>query len=138
MKRVNDFLPSFQEMEQDRQQFQREFPNLVLDGLLRAEQTRAQDRVHRLGKILGHAYQEGPREPLDLAEELMRVAKSLDAQDVRVLSWLCEGLRSHYATRTGLVDHEHTNAFWRQVDRHGYTPSAGNPALPAKRSMGST
>jgi hypothetical protein len=82
VKRVNAKRADIGKVEQDRKEFQQEFPTLVLDGLRKAEQTRAMGRVQRLGHILGYAYQEGPRQPLDLAEELKRVAISLDEQDI--------------------------------------------------------
>jgi hypothetical protein len=136
MKRVNAKLADFEKTDQDREQFQQEFPNLVLDGLRKAEQIRATERVQSLGHILGHAYQEGPRKSLDLAEELMRVAMSLDEQDIVVLSWLCDGLRQYYSTATGQVDHEHTNSFWGQVDQHGRTHTRGLPVVPHGMATG--
>jgi len=136
MERVNAKLADIGKMDQDREKFQQEFPNLVLDGLRKAEQTRGKDRVQRLGHVLGHAYQEGPRRPLDLAEELMRVAMSLDEQDILVLSWLCNGLRQYYSTVTGQVDHEHTNSFWGQVDQQGRTHTQGMPIVPQGMANG--
>lgn len=133
LKRVNVKLAN---LEHDRESFQQEFPNLVLDGLRKAEQTRSMARVERLGHILGHAYEEGPRKPLDLAEELMRVAMSLDEQDLGVLSWLCGGLRQYYSAATGQVDHEHTNSFWGQVDQQGRTHNGGNPIIPEDMTKG--
>jgi hypothetical protein len=136
MRRVNAKLADVEQRDQCREEFQQEFPNLVLDGLRKAEQTRAKERVQRLGRILGYAYQEGPRRPLDLAEEMMRITMSLDEQDILVLAWLCDGLRNFYSTATGQVDHEHTNSFWGTVDQQGYTHAQGTPITPQNMPNG--
>jgi hypothetical protein len=136
MKRVNARLAEFGKPDQNRAEFDRQFPDFVLDGLGKAEQTRAEERIQRLGLILGHAYELGRGESFDLAEELMRVAMSLNEQDVRVLSWLGNGLQQHFSDETGQVDDWNTNKFWGQIDDHGYTRSNGMPPIPAGMIIG--
>jgi hypothetical protein len=69
---------------------------LVLDGVTKAQQARARERVKRLGRILAYAYVRGERKPPELTEELLRVAAGLDEDDVAVLAWLCDGLTDKY------------------------------------------
>jgi hypothetical protein len=51
----------------------------------RAEEVRAKERIRRLGRILVHAAQVGPRDGADHAEEMMRVAVDLTERDLAVL-----------------------------------------------------
>jgi len=67
MERVNAKLADIGKMDQDAK-ISTGISKSCFDGLRKAEQTRGKDRVQRLGHVLGHAYQEGPRRPLDLAE----------------------------------------------------------------------
>ncbi len=85
---------------------------LVLDGVGKAQQARAKGRVRTLGLVLAHAYREGEKKSADSTEELMRVATGLDGDDIRVLAWLCEGMKDKYNPTTGEVDFESANAFW--------------------------
>ncbi len=62
-----------------------EFPGLVLDGLRKAEQTRAKERLDHLGRILVHAAESGRQADGDLIEEFMSAAVALSGIDVVVL-----------------------------------------------------
>jgi len=96
---------------------ERDWMNLVLDGLAKAQQIRAKDRIQRMAQVLAHAYFEGERLSPDLTEEMLRTCMSLDGTDVRVLAWLCDGMKTHFSASAGRVDHEHVNDFWGEVDR---------------------
>jgi hypothetical protein len=113
-----------------------EWIRLVLDGVAKAQQARARERVKRLGQILAYAYAQGDRKAPELTEELLRVAAGLDEDDVRVLAWLCDGMKDKYSAATGEVDFEGANDFWGQVDLHGRTRSRGEPPVPAGLSVG--
>jgi hypothetical protein len=89
-----------------------DWAKLVLDGVAKAQHARAKERVRRLGLILSHAYFEGDKKSADLTEEMMRIATGLDDDDVRVLDWLCEGMRRCYNPATGQVGFEEANDFW--------------------------
>jgi hypothetical protein len=62
-----------------------EMPGLALDALRRAEQTRAKERIRRLGRILVHAAQVGPKDGADYAEEMLRIATELGERDILML-----------------------------------------------------
>ena len=113
-----------------------EWVKLVLDGVAKAQQARAKERVKRFGQILAHAFVQGERKAPELTEELLRVAAGVDEDDIRVLSWLCDGMKDKYDRVTGQVDFESANDFWGQVDLHGRTRSRGEPPVLAGLSMG--
>lgn len=73
------------ESEEHRIFMESELPALVLDGFRRAEQSRAKDRIQRLGRVLVHAALSGPSEGADTVEDLMKVASELSERDVAVL-----------------------------------------------------
>lgn len=98
-----------------------EMPGLVLDVLRRAEQTRAKDRIGRLGRILVHAAEVCARSNADYAEEMMRVAMDLGERDLAVLIQLHEAQRD--LTSTGVVNREMANEAWR--DRPPRVPDMG-------------
>jgi len=64
---------------------QRDYAELVADGLRKAENLRAKERVIRIAAILGRAADDGPSAALDETEEMMRIAMALDDIDVTVL-----------------------------------------------------
>jgi hypothetical protein len=63
-----------------------QMPGLVVDGLRRAEQTCATERVRRLGRVLVHAVEVGPRDGADYAEEMLRIAAELAEREIAVLN----------------------------------------------------
>ncbi len=74
------------ELDKEHQRFVKEdFIPLVLDGLKKAESTRARQRIEHIGKILAYALEQGPAKSPDDTEEMMRIAMDLDDNDVRVL-----------------------------------------------------
>jgi hypothetical protein len=109
---------------------------LVIDGAAKAQQTRAKSRVTLLARVLAHAFYEGEKESADKTEEMMKVALSIDRDDIVVLSWLCDGVREHYTMDSGQVNHEAVNSFWGQVDQHGGTRWGGEPVPPGRLSKG--
>ena len=62
-----------------------EFPGLVIDALEKAERTRARDRIERIGRIVAHAAEVGPRDGADYVEEMSRIAMDLTERDVALL-----------------------------------------------------
>ena len=62
-----------------------EFPALVIDALEKAERTRARDRIERIGRIVAHAAEAGPRDGADCVEEMSRIAMDLTQRDVALL-----------------------------------------------------
>jgi hypothetical protein len=105
--------------------------NLVLDGVAKAQQARARERIKRLGEILAYAYAEGEKRSPDLTEEMLRIAAGLDEDDVKVLAWLCEGMKSKFSRKTGQVDFESANDFWGRVEHH-----EGKPSTPEGLNVG--
>jgi len=63
------------------------FP-LLVDGLKRAERTRARDRVTRIGLILANALVSPPPIKSDNVEEMMRIAMELSDRDIYFLKEL--------------------------------------------------
>jgi chemotaxis protein histidine kinase CheA len=61
---------------------------LVQDGLKKSEQTRAKERVRRIGRILAASLVRTPAPKADDVEEMMRVAMELSDRDVELLSEL--------------------------------------------------
>jgi len=76
------------EVSQGTQQRSEEWLALVQDGLMKAERTRAKERVQRLGKILANALVSVPPPHADIVEEMMRVAVELSDRDVELLAEL--------------------------------------------------
>jgi len=74
-----------------------EMQGLVLDALRRAEQTRAKERIRRLGQILVHAAEFGPQEGADQVEEMMRLAVELTDTDVLVLKGVVRAQDTYYS-----------------------------------------
>jgi len=137
IERVQEIGAEVQSLSANHEAFiEGEWVKLLLDGVAKAQQARARERVKRLGQILAYACVQGERKSPELTEELLRVAAGLDEDDVRVLGWLCDGMKDKYSTATGQVDFESANDFWGQVDLHGRTRSRGEPPVPAGLSMG--
>ena len=61
---------------------------LVEDGLKRAEQTRSNSRVTRIGRILAKSLTTVPKPPADDVEEMMRTATELSDYEVELLGEL--------------------------------------------------
>jgi hypothetical protein len=94
-----------------------EFPGLVLHALQRAERTRAQSRIKRMGKVLGTSARRGPDLPADEVEELLRLSTDLDDADLRVLGALVAGQRHLLAPATGMVTLGQVNKYWQALGR---------------------
>jgi hypothetical protein len=112
-----------------------EWLKLVVDGMAKAQQTRAKERVRRMGRVLAHAFEKGEKLSPDTTEEMLRVAMSLDENDVTVLEWLCERMKSGFNAKTGRVDHETVNDVWGLVDQ-GRTRPQDEHETPAGLSTG--
>src|SRR5262249_16638949 len=74
------------ENEEQRKFIEDELPGLTVDGLRRAEQCRARERIARLARILCHAASAGAKDGADSIEDMMAVAIRLSEQDVLILS----------------------------------------------------
>jgi hypothetical protein len=85
LKKHEDKLQARGKEEQPRIE---EWITLVLDGLKRAERTRAKERVKRIGKILSSAIVRIVPPQTDEVEEMMRVATELSDHEVRMLNEL--------------------------------------------------
>jgi hypothetical protein len=68
-------------------QFERWIP-LVVDGLRRAERTRANDRIERMGVILSNSFLSAGVIDSDNVEEMMRIAMELSNRDIHFLQAL--------------------------------------------------
>jgi hypothetical protein len=84
--RANQIERLLTESEERRRFMADQMPGLVVDGLRRAEQTRATERVRRLGRVLVHAVEVGPRDGADYAEEMLRIAAELAEREIAVLN----------------------------------------------------
>jgi hypothetical protein len=80
-----------------------EWSALFLDGLKRAEQTRAKERVERIGRILANALVRTPAPREDDVEEMMRVAMNLSDREVQMLNELVR-MQGSLVNNTGHVD----------------------------------
>jgi hypothetical protein len=67
--------------------FERWVP-LVVDGLNRAERTRAEDRIVRIGLILTNSFVDSSPIESDKIEEMMRIAMELSDRDIQFLKAL--------------------------------------------------
>lgn len=94
-----------------------EFPSLVLDALQKAERTRAEDRIARMGRILASSARNGPVMTADEVEELLRISMDLDDTDVRVLGALVEGQRALISEASGVVSPGQANKYWQRAAR---------------------
>jgi len=121
--------------EKHRRFIENEWPDLMRDGVTKAQQARAKQRVQRLGKILAYAYVEGEKKSADLTEEMMRVALGLDDDDVTVLDWLCEGMMESYVRGNKTIDFEVANDFWHDVEERIRLGFGKGPALPQSMNV---
>jgi hypothetical protein len=110
------------ELDETHRLFLREqFYSLLIDGLRRAENLPAKERVKRIALILANAAKVGPSQPFDSTEELMRVAMELSDLEVEYLRQLNEFHPFPFdEPGGGLTTVEEANRNW--ADRH---PSLG-------------
>jgi hypothetical protein len=93
-----------------------EMPALVLDALRRAEQTRAKERIRRLGRILVHAAEVGPRDGADYAEEMMRAATEVTDREMTVLHEIDRAFAGSVVdSGPGATPHSAAIMGWRSV-----------------------
>src|ERR1700737_4642200 len=82
-KELEQFRKTISEQEaQAREEVSRE---LLLDAARKAENTRAKERVKRIGLILANAVVEPKQTDADEIEEMMRVATELSDRDIQFL-----------------------------------------------------
>jgi hypothetical protein len=74
--------------DQEAQKRCQEWFTLVEDGLKKAEQTRAKERVQRIGQILANSLVRVPVPNADDVEEMMRIAIELSDSEVQSLDEL--------------------------------------------------
>ena len=91
---------------------------LVLDGLKKAEQTRAKERVQRIGKILARSLVHVPSPSADDVEEMMRTAMELSDRDASLLSELVR-VQGDIVKTTGRIDRYGAWQLWE----HGSWPT---------------
>jgi hypothetical protein len=72
--------------EQEAQRHFQQWSTLVVDGLKKAERTRAKERVQRIGIILAKSLATVPPPGADEVEEMMRIAMELSDWEVRSLN----------------------------------------------------
>jgi len=120
--------------ESHREFIEDDWIKLVLDGFAKAQSVRAKERIKRLGMILSHAYLKAEKKSADLTEEMMRVAMALDDDDVGVLDWLCNSMKSKYNLTIGQVGFEDANDFWGKLE-HSQGQSTGPCKLPSGSNM---
>jgi hypothetical protein len=103
------------QLSEQQQRFLRtDFAELVADGLRKAENIRAKNRIVRIAMILGTVAETGPSMLLDNAEELMRIAVNLSDLDVAVLREIYHAQSEHLKnSQTGRVNRESANEAWR-------------------------
>ena len=71
------------------------WPGLLLDAAKKAEETRAKERIKRIGIILANSPVRNPLDSVDDVEEMMRVAMALSDEEVRVLRQVCKTQTAH-------------------------------------------
>jgi len=76
--------------EQHREFAQKEWPALAIDGLRRAQQTRARDRIARIAAILANSLVEQRVATPDDVEEMMRIAMELGDRDILAMKLIAE------------------------------------------------
>jgi hypothetical protein len=90
---------------------------LLLDAARKAENTRAKERVRRIGIILANAVLQPTRTDADEAEEMMRIAMELSDRDVQLLGELVriEGAMLQTQAHIPRYDahHKWEEGFWR-------------------------
>lgn len=97
---------------------------LVLDGLKKAEQTRAKERVHRIGKILASSLVQVPSPNPDDVEEMMRTAMELSDRDASLLGELVR-VEGHIVKTTGRIDRYSAWQLWE----HGSWPTGSGSGI---------
>lgn len=90
---------------------EKEWLPLVVDGLKKAEDTRAEDRVQTIGLILGNTLLYDPPPSTDYVEEMMRVAMLLDKTDAEVLRQIVAKQRP-LLPHSGALDENGANEAW--------------------------
>ncbi|MHB8411182.1 MAG: hypothetical protein ACYDDI_04460 [Candidatus Acidiferrales bacterium] len=97
-----------------------EWFGLVEDGLKKAEQTRAKDRVERIGVILANSLVHIPTPDVNDVEELMRIAVELSDRDVEFVNELVR-IQGSIVERGGRIDRFSAWQSWEQ-GRWGSNP----------------
>jgi hypothetical protein len=92
-----------------------EVPGLVLYALRRAEQSRAKERIRRLGRILVHAAEAGPKDGADYVEEMMRIAMEVTERDMVLLREVHRAFANSLAGGQGATPHATAIQGWRSV-----------------------
>jgi hypothetical protein len=107
----------------------KEFPELVLAALQRAERTRASERIVRMARVLGQSARRGPSLTPDTVEELLRVSMDLDEDDVCVLGELVRGQREQFSPQSGSVNAEAANNYWGCGEASHFSGIGRTPAI---------
>ncbi len=115
---LEEFKKSNKQLEQLSEEHQRflqtDYVELVADGLRKAENTRAKERIARIAQILFSVAEIGPAISLDEAEELLRIATNLSDLDVAVLREIHRAQAGFLKeNQAGRVNRETANEAWR-------------------------
>jgi hypothetical protein len=97
---------------------------LLLDGARKAEATRSQDRIRRIGKILASTMVTPGAIDAENVEEMMRIAMNLTDQDVDHLKELVKVMGGLVATK-GRIDRNSAHTLWE----HGSWGKRIDPTL---------
>lgn len=97
---------------------------LLLDGLRRAERTRAKERVKRIALILANAAVESKPTDADEVEEMMRVAMDLSDRDIEFLQELIKIQGSMLQTQDHIPRYEAYESW-----EHGFWTTRIDPEL---------
>ena len=100
--------------DEQRRFYEQTYPSLLLDGLRKAENLRARERIARIGKILGYAAEQGVARSPDYTEEMMRIAMDLDPIDVDVLLQIYQA-QNRILLHSDEVPMDEVNDAWRDM-----------------------
>lgn len=87
---------------------------LVVDGLKKAEDARAEERVRNIGRILSNSVQCDPPASADYVEEMMRVAVVLDSIDTEILRQIV-AKQGPLLPTSGALDENAANEAWHDL-----------------------
>ena len=92
-----------------------ELPGIVLEGVSRARETRAKERIRRMALIVANAAAFGPARAADMADEMLRIAANLSDLDVWVLSELHQAQTPILKQYSFLPERDPVNDTWKAL-----------------------
>jgi len=115
LEKLLDREPKFS--DEHKQWVRDEFPGLLVEGLRRAEETRSRERIARLAKVIRNAVDFGPKQPADIAAEMMRVAMDVSEEDILALTRIYSVQGSSMKGASRLPDINLANSSWADLER---------------------